>query len=124
MPVRKHIINVHTGTGTDAPTGTTNASGDTSGNISTQTVDYDESGNSAVTSYVVDTTENPSGEKTYNGDGTNTEYYAFDLTRGFVLHVSFTMDFNFVRQVQTNILSLEHSLQLEAIQTQTCQDVQ
>lgn len=75
------------------PGRTTNASGDTSGNISTQTVGYDESGNSAVTSYVVDTSENPSGEKTYNGDGVNTEYYAFDLTHGFIMNVNFTINF-------------------------------
>ena len=70
-----------------------NVSGDASGNTNTQEVAYDESGNSAVTSYVIDTSNNPSGAKTYNGDGVNTEYYAFDLTQGFVLDFNFTIDF-------------------------------
>ena len=75
------------------PTEGENVSGDTSGNINTQEVTYDESGNSAVTSYTIDTTGNPSGTKNYNGDGANTEYYAFDVTQGFVLDFDFTIDF-------------------------------
>ena len=75
------------------PTEGENVSGDTSGNINTQEVTYDESGNSAVTSYTIDTTGNPSGTKNYNGDGVNTEYYAFDVTQGFVLDFDFTIDF-------------------------------
>lgn len=75
------------------PTEGENVSGDTSGNINTQEVTYDESGNSAVTSYKIDTTGNPSGTKNYNGDGVNTEYYAFDVTQGFVLDFHFTIDF-------------------------------
>ena len=76
------------------PTEGENVSGDTSGNINTQEVTYDESGNSAVTSYTIDTTGNPSGTKNYNGDGVNTEYYAFDVTQGFVLDFHFTIDFS------------------------------
>jgi hypothetical protein len=76
------------------PVDTTNASGDTEGNVSTQGVTYDESGNSAVTSYVIDTTDNPDGEKTFSGNGVNTEYYAFDVTDGFILHMHFTIDFS------------------------------
>lgn len=75
------------------PTEGENVSGDTSGNINTQEVTYDESGNSAVTSYTIDTTGNPGGTKNYNGDGVNTEYYAFDVTQGFVLDFHFTIDF-------------------------------
>ena len=74
------------------PTETTNASGDTDGNVNTQGITY-ENGVSAVTGYTIDTSENPDGEKTYNGDGVNTEYYAFDMTHGFVLHMHFTIDF-------------------------------
>ncbi len=74
------------------PTDGSNASGDTSGNVNTQTVVYDESGNTAVTGYDIDTSGNPDGEKTYNGDGVNTEYYAFDVTRGFVVDMHFTVD--------------------------------
>ena len=69
-----------------------NTTGDTSGNVNTQGIEYDENGNSAVTSYVIDTSDNPDGSKTYNGDGVNTEYYAFDVTRGFILDYHFTID--------------------------------
>jgi len=74
------------------PTETTNASGDTDGNVNTQGIEY-ENGEPVVTGYTIDTSGNPDGEKTYNGDGVNTEYYAFDLTHGFVLHIHFTIDF-------------------------------
>ncbi len=74
------------------PIGGENTSGDTEGNVNTQGVEYDENGNSAVTSYEIDTSENPDGNKTYNGDGVNTEYYAFDVTRGFILDFHFTID--------------------------------
>lgn len=72
----------------------TNVSGDTGGSVSTQEIEYDESGNTAVTSYSVDTTDNPDGYKSYNADGVNTEYYAFDLTEGFVVDFHFTIDFS------------------------------
>lgn len=71
-----------------------NVTGDTAGNVNTQDVEYDESGNSVVTGYEIDTSGNPDGSKTYNGDGVNTEYYAFDVTRGFVLDFNFTINFN------------------------------
>lgn len=74
------------------PTDATNVSGDTDGNVSTQGVEYDENGNSAVTSYDIDTSETTG--KTFNHDGANTEYYAFDLTHGFELDLDFTIDFN------------------------------
>ena len=76
------------------PTEGTNTSGDTSGNVSTQGIEYDESGNSMVTGYTIDTSENPDGTKTFNADGVNTEYYAFDVTEGFVLDFHFTIDFS------------------------------
>ena len=59
------------------PVDGTNVSGDTSGNVSTQSVEYDESGNTTVTGYEIDTSDNPNGGKIMNGDGVNTEYYAF-----------------------------------------------
>ena len=71
-----------------------NVVGDTSGNVSRQEVEYDESGNTAVTSYTIDTSGNPNGEKNFNGDGVNTDYYAFDMTRGFVVELNFTIDFS------------------------------
>ena len=75
------------------PTETINASGDTEGNVNTQEIEYNESGDPVVTAYTIDTSENPDGVKTYNGDGTNTDYYAFDLTHGFVLNIHFTINF-------------------------------
>lgn len=74
-------------------TGHVAQSGDTSGNVSTQTVIKDNEGNDVVTGYEIDTSNNSGGTKTYNGDGVNTEYYAFDMTHGFVLDFSFTIDF-------------------------------
>ena len=76
------------------PTDGTNVSGDTSGNISTQSVEYDESGNTTVTGYEIDTSDNPNGGKEFNGEGANTEYYAFDLTHGFVTHIHFYINFS------------------------------
>ena len=74
------------------PTTTTNTTGDTEGNINIQDVEYDESGNSVVTGYTIDTSGSEDGGKTYNGDGVNTEYYAFDVTRGFLIDMHFTVD--------------------------------
>ena len=76
------------------PTDTTNVSGDTDGNVNTQGVEYNESGDPVVTAYTIDTSDNPDGTKNYNGDGTNTDYYAFDLTHGFVLNMHFYINFN------------------------------
>ena len=74
------------------PTTGSNESGDTEGNVSTQGVEYDENGNSGVTSYTIDTSGSEDGAKSYNGDGVNTEYYAFDVTRGFIVDMHFTVD--------------------------------
>lgn len=76
------------------PTETINASGDTDGNVSTQEIGYDDSGVPVVTAYTIDTSGNPEGEKKYNADGVNTEYYAFDMTHGFVLHIHFCINFS------------------------------
>ena len=75
------------------PTDRTNEVTDTSGNNSTQEITYDESGNSVVTGYEIDTSGNPDGEKNFNGEGVNTEFYAFDVTQGFKLNMHFTIDF-------------------------------
>ena len=74
------------------PTDGSNVTGDTNGNISTQTVEYDSSGNEVVTGYDIDTSETTG--KTFNHDGANTDYYAFDVTHGFELDIDFTIDFN------------------------------
>ena len=74
------------------PVEKTNESVDTGGNVSTQEIEYNENGQEVVVSYTIDTTDNPAGEKTFNGDGVNTEYYAFDMTRGFEIDFAFTVD--------------------------------
>lgn len=74
------------------PTDGSNVTGDTEGNVSTQTVEYDDSGNVTVTGYDIDTSETTG--KTFNHDGVNTDYYAFDVTHGFILDFDFTIDLN------------------------------
>lgn len=75
------------------PTDTTNNEVDTNGNSSTQNIEYDENGDPTVTGYDIDTSGSSSGEKTFNGDGVDTEFKAFDVTDGFILHIHFTIDF-------------------------------
>ena len=65
---------------------------DTSGNINTQDIEY-ENGEPIVTGYTIDTSNNEDGTKNYNGDGVDTEFYGFDATRGFVVNFHFTIDF-------------------------------
>ena len=74
------------------PTETTNVEGDTDGNVSTQDIIYDENGEQVVVGYDIDTSGSSDGAKTFNGDGVNTEYYAFDMTQGFVADMAFTVD--------------------------------
>lgn len=75
------------------PVSGSNNTTDVQGNSSTQTVVYDENGDEVVTGYDIDTTNNPQGAKEFNADGVNTEYYAFDMTHGFVLDFHFTINF-------------------------------
>ena len=75
------------------PTAGVNEVIDTEGNNSTQEVEYDESGNTIVTGYEIDTSGNPDGEKNFNQDGVNTEFYGFDMTCGFSLNLHFTIDY-------------------------------
>ena len=76
------------------PTDTFNTSGDTDGTINSQGIIYDESGNSVVSSYSIDTSNSEESGKTYNHEGVNTDYYAFDLTDGFELDFNFTINFS------------------------------
>lgn len=71
-----------------------NQSNDVNGNTSTQTVEYNDSGNPVVTGYDIDTTGSEDGSMNFNGDGVNTQYYAFDLTHGFEMVIHFTIDFS------------------------------
>jgi hypothetical protein len=95
------------------PTATTNTEGDVDGNVSTQNIEYDENGDSVVVGYTIDTSENPDGEKTFNGEGVNTEYYAFDLTHGFELNIHFTINYSRQPAAQDenhhNILTMKRS---------------
>ena len=75
------------------PTDKTNENTDTSGNVNTQNIEYDENGDEVVTGYDIDTSGNPQGSKNYNNDGLNTEFYALDVTQGFVMDIHFTIDF-------------------------------
>lgn len=74
------------------PTSTENVSTDTIGNVDTQNIVYDENGDPVVTGYTIDTTDSEGAGKQIT-DGVNTEYYAFDTTRGFILDIDFTIDF-------------------------------
>lgn len=76
------------------PTEKTNETIDTDGNVNTQDITYNENGEEVVVGYEIDTTGSQDGKKTYNGDGVNTEYYAFDTTDGFELRMHFTIDFS------------------------------
>lgn len=49
-----------------------NVTGDTAGNVDTQTVEYDETGGTVVTGYDIDTSGNPEGIKEINGEEVNT----------------------------------------------------
>lgn len=77
-----------------SPISTVNNITDTSGNVSTQDIIYNDNGEEVVTGYTIDTSDNPDGTKTFNGDGINTEYYAFDVTHGFVIDFNFTINFS------------------------------
>ena len=74
------------------PTDQQNQIIDTTGNVSTQDIEY-ENGDPVVTGYDIDTTGSEGEGKTFNQDGVNTDYYAFDLTHGFVMNIHFTIDF-------------------------------
>ena len=69
----------------------TSITGDTDGNVCSQDVKYDESGNTIVTGYDIDTSGNPDGAKEFRADGVNTEYYALDVTQGSVMDIHFTI---------------------------------
>lgn len=74
------------------PTDQQNQETDTTGNVNTQDVLY-ENGSPVVTGYTIDTTASEGEGKTYDEDGVNTDYYGFDLTHGFLLNIHFTIDF-------------------------------
>ena len=73
----------------DATNGT-NVTGDTIGNVDTQEVEYDDSGNSVVVGYQIDTSGSEGEGRSMSGDGVNTEFVPFaDDNCGFVMHIRF-----------------------------------
>ena len=54
------------------PTDTTNEDVDVDGNASTQSIEYNDSGDPVVTGYTIDTSDNPDGSKEFDADGVNT----------------------------------------------------
>ena len=75
------------------PTSTQNQETDTDGNESVQNITYDSNGDPIVSGYNIDTTNNPDGEKNFNEEGVNTEFYGFDSVDGFIMRIHFTIDF-------------------------------
>ena len=72
------------------PTEGVNTSGDTNGNINTQEVSYDESGNTMVVGYEIDTSASGGEGKNITGNGVDTEFIPFsDSNCGFVCHLKF-----------------------------------
>ena len=71
------------------PTSGSNNTVDTSGNSHTQDLTYDDEGNSSVSGYTVDTSNNPEGAEDMTGTGVNTEYVPFHAPNGFVMHIKF-----------------------------------
>ena len=63
------------------------------GNASTQDIIYDSNGDPVVTGYNIDTTNNEDGQKEFDQDGVNTEFYGFNSVEGFTLNIHFTIDF-------------------------------
>lgn len=74
------------------PTTQQNQSTDTEGNVDTQDIEYTSEGDPVVTGYTIDTTAS-GGEGKQIDDGINTEYYAFDVTRGFIVDIDFIINF-------------------------------
>ena len=70
------------------PTDTTNVNTDTTGNVDTQNIEYDEQGNQTVVGYDINTEASEGTGKEMAGDGVNTEFVPFDGS-GFICHIRF-----------------------------------
>lgn len=71
------------------PTDQQNVDTDTSGNVDTQDVEFDSNGDPTVIGYNIDTTASEGDGKEITGTGVDTEFYPFDGTTGFELHIRF-----------------------------------
>lgn len=71
------------------PTDQQNQETDTTGNVNTQDVEY-ENGSPVVTGYTIDTTASEGEGKSIEGNGINTEFVPFKFaSEGFILHIVF-----------------------------------
>ena len=67
-----------------------NTSGDTEGNVSTQSVEYDSEGTATVVGFDIDTSSNTGGTKNIDGDGIDTEFIPCKFANeGFIVHIKF-----------------------------------
>ena len=72
------------------PTDQQNVGIDTTGNINTQDVEFDENGDPTVVGFDIDTTASDGAGKEIEGDGINTEFVPFKFaSEGFVMHMVF-----------------------------------
>ena len=71
------------------PTDQENILTDTVGNVDTQNIEYNDSGEPVVTAYTIDTTASDGQGKNITGDGVNTDFYPFDGGEGFEMHIRF-----------------------------------
>ena len=72
------------------PTDQQNVGVDTTGNVDTQDVEFDENGDPTVTGYTIDTTASEGEGKAIEGNGIDTEFVPFNFaSEGFVLHIVF-----------------------------------
>ena len=72
------------------PTNKISTSGDTEGNVNTQSVEFNEQGDEIVVGYEIDTTGSGGEGKEIMGDGVNTEFVPFaDNDCGFICHMKF-----------------------------------
>lgn len=78
----------------DPTTGSNNTT-DVLGNSNTQEIEYDSEGNTTVTNFTIDTTNNTTGNgESLNGQKVDTDYYPFDATRAFECLIHFRFDNN------------------------------
>ena len=71
------------------PTDQQNVATDTTGNIDTQDVEFDENGDPTVTGYTIDTGASEGSGKDLTGSGVDTEFIPFGFEEGFTMHIRF-----------------------------------
>ena len=71
------------------PTDQQNVATDTTGNIDTQDVEFNENGDPTVTGYTIDTGASDGSGKDLTGSGVDTEFIPFGFEEGFTMHLRF-----------------------------------